>query len=116
MLVSALRGACVGAALGASLFSPPAYAIESGGQVLFEARCAACHEGGGNVLNPSKNLRLDTLKANGYDTLPPTVELLRNGKGQMPKYQGAIPKISRLTDEELELVATYTLQKAADGW
>ena len=91
-------------------------AAAADGRAVFEASCAACHEGGSNVLNPSKNLRLDTLKANGYDTLPPTVELLRNGKGQMPKYQGAIPKISRLTDEELELVATYTLQKAADGW
>ena len=47
----------------------------------------------------------------------PLVNLLRNGKGQMPKYQGAIPPVSRLTDDELEAVAVLVLDTAkASSW
>ena len=33
-----------------------------------------------------------------------------------PPYQGQIPKVSRLTDEEIEAVAAYVLQQADAGW
>jgi cytochrome c6 len=96
---------------------PAAYAADTAnGGVLFEAKCAACHAGGGNVLNPGKSLSLNTLQKNGYGSEAAIVELTRNGKGQMPKYQGAIPKVSRMTDEELADVAAYVLDAAGKGW
>lgn len=113
MLFSAALGAWLGASL---VLSPLPAGAENSGRVIFETKCIACHEGGGNAINPTRPLSLERLKADGYLELAPTVELLRYGKGQMPKYQGAIPKISRLTDEELELVAKYAMQQAEAGW
>ena len=82
---------------------------------IFEAKCAACHAGGGNVLSPLKTLKLEALQKNGYAEVEPLANLLRNGKGQMPKYQGAIPPVSRLTDDEIEAVATLVLDTAIAG-
>lgn len=86
------------------------------GPEIFETKCAACHANGGNVLNPMKTLDAKVLAANKYDEQAAIVELVRNGKGQMPKYQGAIPKISRLSDEEIEAVSTFVIDKSRDGW
>ena len=90
----------------------PACASEQG-VAIFEAKCTACHEGGKNVLQPGKTLFPSALEANGYATESAIIELLRNGKGQMPKYQGSIPSTSKLTDEELAEVAQYVQQRAA---
>jgi len=110
----------VAAAAAAALITAqqPAFgdAAPAAGSVIFEAKCAACHGGGGNVLNPTKTLFTPALKANGYSEVEPVVTLLRNGKGQMPKYQGQIPPISRLTDEELENVAQFVLEQAGNDW
>ena len=85
--------------------------------VIFETKCAACHAGGGNALSPLKTLKLEALQKNGYAEVDPLVSLLRNGKGQMPKYQGAIPPVSRLRDDELEAVAVLVLDTAkASSW
>ena len=86
------------------------------GAIIFESKCAACHAGGGNVLNPLKTLDVKALEANKYNDIASMVTLMQKGKGQMPKYQGAIPPVSRLTDEELEDVAKYVLDKANAGW
>ena len=78
-----LGNVAVGLALGGmSLFSPlAASAVDTAaGRVIFEAKCVACHELGGNALNPLKPLTLDALQKNGYSELLPVVELLRNGK------------------------------------
>jgi len=93
----------------------PASASEVG-EVIFEAKCAACHENGGNVLQRGKTLFPDALAANGYSTQESIAQLLVNGKNQMPKYQGSIPKVSRLTDEEIADVANYVLKRADSGW
>ena len=90
--------------------SPPAHG--SVAEEIFVAKCVACHAGGGNVLAGGKTLDASALERNGYQEPADVVSLLRNGKGQMPKYQGAIPKISRLTDEELEQVAEFVLQRS----
>jgi len=95
--------------------TPPAFAAETGA-VIFEAKCAACHANGGNVLNPGKTLFPAALEKNGYADVDSVSTLLRNGKGQMPKYQGSIPPVSRLSDEDIEQVATYVLDMAKDGW
>lgn len=111
MRIGQLAGAAAAAAL--SLHSP---CFADSGVAVFEAKCAACHVGGGNVLNGGKNLKLEVLQKNGYGEPDAIVTLLRNGKGQMPKYQGAIPPVSRLTDEELEEVAKFVLEQAKAGW
>ena len=68
------------------------------------------------MISPAKTLKLEALEKNGYGEEGAVVSLLRNGKGQMPKYQGAIPPVSRLTDEELEAVAQLVLETAKAGW
>ena len=105
------------AALCLSLNAPPQAALADASAIeIFEAKCVACHAGGGNVLNPGKTLAPAALERNGYTSEESIVNLLRNGKGQMPKYQGAIPPVSRLSDEELAAVARYVLDESQKGW
>ena len=94
----------------------PVLADTSTARELFESRCVACHVNGGNVIAPTKTLTAAALERNGYTTDDSIVTLLRNGKGQMPKYQGAIPAISRLTDEQLAELAQFTREQAEKGW
>ena len=94
----------------------PAACATPAGEVIFEAKCAACHSGGGNVLQPGKTLFRPALEKNGYSTVDSITELVRNGKGQMPKYQGAIPAVSRLSDEDLAAVAQWVSEQADGGW
>ena len=91
-------------------------AVADTGAVIFETKCAACHANGGNVLNPQKTLDAKALEKFKYNEQAAVVQLLKNGKGQMPKYQGAIPPISRLSDEDIEAVAQYVLDTSARGW
>ena len=114
MLVRIASAVC--ALLVASTDLAPACADLGSGAVIFEAKCAACHQGGGNILQPGKQLKLSVLERDGYTDVGAMVELLRNGKGQMPKFQGAIPKVSRLTDEELQDVASLVLKRAGEDW
>ena len=116
MRVSEIVRATAAAAAIALHPATPCVADSTPGFAIFEAKCAACHAGGGNVLNGGKNLKLDVLQKNGYGEQDAIVQLLRNGKGQMPKYQGAIPPVSKLTDEELEAVAQFVLEQAKAGW
>ena len=114
MLVEAARAVGIAAALILS-GAPPAFASGQGA-VIFETKCVACHEGGGNVLQRGKTLFPAALAANGYATEDAIASLLVNGKGQMPKYQGAIPSVSKLTDEEIREVAAFVLQQAEAEW
>ena len=95
--------------------SGPACASDQGA-VIFEAKCAACHENGGNVLQRGKTLFPAALEANGYASESAIAALLVNGKGQMPKYQGAIPPVSKLSDEDIAAVTQFVLQRAHEGW
>ena len=63
----------------------PVQCIE--GAPIFSAKCAACHQGGGNVLAPTKGLSRSALERGGYAEVEQVAALVRNGKGQMPKYQ-----------------------------
>ena len=115
-VVRELASACAAIAV-ATLHPALPCAADGPASVIFETKCAACHAGGGNVLSPLKTLKLDALQKNGYAEQEPLINLLRNGKGQMPKYQGAIPPVSRLTDDELEAVAVLVLDTAkASSW
>lgn len=87
----------------------PAMAADAGAQV-FSANCAACHIGGGNVINAAKTLKQDALVANGKDTADAIVTQVTKGYGAMPAFGG------RLSPEQIENVAAYVLSQAEKGW
>jgi mono/diheme cytochrome c family protein len=82
MLLTAVRACSLAAALLCSSHLAPACATEQG-QMMFEAKCIACHENGQNVLQRGKTLFPSALEANGYATEDAIATLLVNGKGQM---------------------------------
>ncbi len=89
----------------------PAFAGDvAAGQTIFSANCAACHIGGGNVVNAAKTLKQDDLKANGKDTLEAVVTQVTNGNGAMPAFSG------KLSADDIENVASYVLDQSAKGW
>jgi cytochrome c6 len=89
----------------------PAFAGDvAAGKAIFGANCAACHIGGGNVINPAKTLRQADLEANGKDTLEAVVAQVVKGKAAMPAF------IGKLSAEQIENVASYVLDQAQKGW
>ena len=92
-------------------FASPALAgdVDSGKNV-FSANCAACHAGGNNVINAAKNLKQDTLKQYDMYSLEAIQYQVNNGKNAMPAFKG------RLSDAQIEDVATYVLAQAESGW
>ena len=80
------------------------------GAGVFNANCAACHAGGNNVINAAKTLKIDALKANDKYSIEAIKYQVTNGYGAMPAFGG------RLTDEQIEDVATYVLSQADSGW
>ena len=94
----------------AMAISQPALADAPSGAKVFNANCAACHAGGGNVLNGAKTLKQDALTANGKDTVEAIVTQVTNGKGAMPAFK------SRLSEDQIQSVAMYVLEKAGKGW
>jgi cytochrome c6 len=80
-----------------------ANAIETG-EKLFSKNCSACHLDGNNIIIPEKNLRKETLKENGMDSISAISYQILNGKNGMPAFGG------RLTEEEIEKIAIYVLQ------
>lgn len=91
--------------------TPPALAATPGaGAQVFSANCAACHIGGGNVVNARKTLKENDLKTYGMETLEAVMSQVANGHGAMPAFR------SRLTPEQMENVAAYVLDEAKKGW
>ncbi len=80
------------------------------GSKVFNANCAACHAGGGNAINGAKTLKKDALTANGKDTVELIVAQVTNGKNAMPSFK------SRLSEDQIQSVAMYVLDKADKGW
>jgi cytochrome c6 len=102
---------CLALLLGAA----PSFAAEvaHGGQI-FSANCAACHMGGGNVVNAERTLKQDALEsylANysaGHEAA--IVTQVTNGKNAMPAFGG------KLSATDIEDVAAYVESQAANGW
>ncbi|NJP11966.1 MAG: c-type cytochrome [Leptolyngbyaceae cyanobacterium RU_5_1] len=97
------------------IFAHPAIADESTvvlaqGAKVFSANCAACHMNGNNVVSANKNLKAETLKQYGMDSLDAIVNQVTNGKSAMPAFKG------RLNDEQIKAVATYVLNQSTQGW
>jgi cytochrome c6 len=89
--------------------SPVAPDLIQGSQV-FEAQCAGCHVGGGNIIRRGKNLKLKTLQKNKVDTIAAISALVTAGKGNMSAYG------DRLSPVEIEAVSAYVLDQAASNW
>lgn len=85
-------------------------AASPSGAKLFEAQCSGCHIGGGNIVRRGKNLKLKTLQKNKLDTLESISTLVTLGKGNMSAYA------DRMTPEEIQLVSSYVLDQAHEGW
>lgn len=96
--------------LAASINQSALAADSAAGAKVFNANCAACHAGGKNVINAVKTLQKDALTANGEDTVEAIVTQVTNGKGAMPSFKG------RLSDDQIQSVAMYVLEKADKGW
>ncbi|MBE9100677.1 cytochrome c6 PetJ [Vacuolonema iberomarrocanum] len=90
---------------------PPAIAADlAKGAQVFSSNCAACHIGGGNVVNGAKTLRKADLEQYGMASLEAIQMQVKNGKAAMPAFG------SRLDDEQIEAVAAYVLDQAEKGW
>ena len=93
------------------VFATPAWAGDAAkGAAIFGANCAACHAGGNNVVNAAKTLKKDTLEKYDMYSLDKVKYQVIHGKNAMPAFGG------RLTDEQIEDVATYVLSQADKGW
>lgn len=76
------------------------------GEKVFTNNCSVCHLGGKNIIIPEKNLQKETLEANGMNTISAISYQVINGKNGMPAFGG------RLTEKQIEEVATYVLQQS----
>ena len=92
-------------------FLTPVFALDAdSGAKIFQANCAGCHANGGNIVRRGKNLKLKALQRNHVDNLDAAIELVTNGKNNMSAYK------DRLSPQEIELVSTYVLERAANNW
>ena len=99
-------------ALTIGLFAPKTAMADGAG--VFSANCAACHAGGGNVVNPERTLLQADLKsflANyNSDHEAAIVAQVTNGAGPMPSFKDV------LTPSEISEVAAYVESMSSKGW
>lgn len=92
-------------------FASPAFAADAAsGAKIFSANCAACHQGGRNVVIAAKTLQKEALQKYNMNSIEAIVTQVQNGKNAMPAFKG------RLNDEQIEDVAAYVLEKSEKGW
>lgn len=92
-------------------FSRPVYASDlASGAKVFSANCAACHVGGGNLVNATKTLKKADLEKYEMASLEAIKTQVTNGKNAMPAFGG------RLSADQIEDVAAYVLDQAGKGW
>ncbi len=93
------------------LFASPARAADaSKGAKIFSANCASCHAGGNNLVNATKTLKKDALEKYDMYSLEAIKNQIIKGKNAMPAFGG------RLSDEQIDDVASYVLSQAEKGW
>lgn len=111
LLRKLLSIALMAIALVAIVFSHPAQAADiSSGEKIFNANCSACHIGGNNIIIANKTLKKEALEKYGMDSLEAIEKQVTNGKNAMPAFRG------RLTQDQIEDVATYVLGQSQKGW
>ncbi|NEO79551.1 MAG: c-type cytochrome [Moorea sp. SIO4G3] len=80
------------------------------GAKVFSQNCAACHIGGNNVIMANKTLKKAVLKRYKMYDLENIKTQVTNGKNAMPSFN------KKLTEQEIENVATYVLSQADNDW
>jgi cytochrome c6 len=81
-----------------------ASAADQPGETLFKQHCAACHPGGGNIINPQKTLQKKVREANNIKTVDDIIKLMRNpGPGMTTFDTKTIP------DKDAKQIANYIL-------
>ncbi|QEY31440.1 c-type cytochrome [Synechococcus sp. RSCCF101] len=84
------------------------------GEQVFSSNCAACHMGGGNVVNAQRTLKQEDLQAylanygDGHEEA--IAYQVTNGKNGMAAFG------TRLSADEIADVAAYVEAQAARGW
>jgi len=97
--------------LGWLAIATPVWAADLGhGSQVFASNCAACHIGGGNVVNGAKTLKKADLEKYEMASLEAIQTQIKNGKSAMPAFLG------RLSEQDIEDVAAYVLDQADKGW
>ena len=95
----------------------PTYAFAgdaASGARVFSSNCAACHAGGGNIVNAEHTLQQDDLKSylaqynNGHESA--IVAQVTYGLNEMPAF------IDTLTETQISDVAAYVEDQASNGW
>ncbi|NJR57402.1 MAG: c-type cytochrome [Cyanobacteria bacterium CRU_2_1] len=91
--------------------APEAIAADlADGAKVFSLNCAACHMGGGNVVNAGKTLKKDALEKYEMASLNAIKNQVLNGKAAMPSFKG------RLSATQIDDVAAYVLEQSEKGW
>jgi len=78
---------------------------ESEGAKLFQLHCAACHPGGGNLLNPAFTLHKKDRDAHGTRTAKDIVGKMRNPGPGMTRFDA-----KTIPDKEAKEIAEYILK------
>jgi cytochrome c6 len=89
----------------ACLFVSVVGAQENIGENLFDQHCAACHPGGGNIINPQKTLHSGDLTTNKITKPEDIVAIMRNPGPGMPKFDS-----EKIPDKFAEQLAEYILK------
>ena len=80
------------------------------GRDLFKNHCAGCHINGGNIIRRSKNLKISSLKRNGFDSPEAIAKVARKGIGTMDGYKDQLGKNGD------QLVANWIWAQAQKAW
>lgn len=96
-------------------FIYPAQAVlESDGRQIFQANCASCHIGGGNILVEQKTLKKSSLSEYledfALDPVGAIMKQVKQGKGAMPAFK------DKLSGKEIFTVASYIFHQAENDW
>jgi cytochrome c6 len=89
---------------GALILLGSSSAADQPGEALFKQHCAACHPGGGNIINPQKTLHKKVREANNVKSADDIVKLMRKpGPGMTTFDSKTIP------DKDAKEIANYVL-------
>jgi len=84
------------------------------GAKVFSANCAACHAGGGNIVNGDRTLKQSDLQdylahySSGHESA--IVAQVTYGRNAMPAF------IDTLTENQIADVAAFVEEQASNGW
>jgi len=93
-----------------NFFGQSAWADAANGAKVFSANCAACHMGGGNMVNSQKTLKKDVLEKYEMASIEAIATQVTGGKNAMPAFKG------RLTSDQIADVAAYVLEQSGKDW